>query len=167
MQPRSHACGIPSATQPVIRPATDADDPADLARVWRRAWCSANPSVRPVAPPGHWEARVRAELGPPCVVLVRAVGPQVTAFLVLDVGRAHLHQLFVDPGCQGRGVGAELLREVIRLCPGGWTLHVAMGNHGARRFYARHGLVEGPVDTHPATGRERVLCRWTPAAAAG
>ncbi|KRD46627.1 GCN5 family acetyltransferase [Acidovorax sp. Root275] len=150
---------------PLVRPATDADL-ASLARVWRRAWCSANPSVASVAPPDHWEARVRAEFGLPCVTLVRAIGQEVTAFLVLDMAHAHLHQLFVDPDCQGQGVGAALLQQVHHLCPGGWTLHVATANHSARRFYARHGLVEGAVDTHPATGRERVLCRWLPPAAA-
>jgi putative acetyltransferase len=148
-----------------MRPATEADC-ASLARVWRRAWCSANPSVQQVAPPAHWEARVRAEFAPPCMTLVHAAEPEATAFLVLDVARAYLHQLFVDPDCQGQGVGAELLQQVNRLCPGGWTLHVATGNHRARRFYARQGLVEGLVDTHPATGRDRVLCRWSPPAAA-
>ncbi len=100
------------------------------------------------------------------MTLVRSVGPAVTAFLVLDVARAYLHQLFVDPDCQGQGVGAELLQQVHRLCPGGWALHVATANGGARRFYARYGLVEGPVDIHPVTGRERVLCRWWPPEAA-
>ena len=146
---------------PLLRPATDADC-TPLARVWRRAWCSANPSVASVAPPDHWEARVRAEFGPPCVTLVRAEGPEVTAFLVLDPAQAHVHQLFVDPDWQGQGVGAELVQQVHRLCPVGWTLHVATANSGARRFYARHGLVEGLVDTHPVTGRERVSCRWLP-----
>jgi putative acetyltransferase len=100
------------------------------------------------------------------VALVRAAGAEVTAFLVLDVARSYMHQLFVDPCLQGQGAGSELLHQVHRLCPGGWTLHVATGNHGARRFYARHGLVEGLIDTHPATGRERVLCRWLPTLAA-
>lgn len=154
-----------STILPLMRPATDADS-AGLARVWRRAWCSANPSVELVAPPDHWEARVRAEFGLPCVTLVRAAGQEARAFLVLDMAHAHLHQLFVDPDCQGQGVGGELLQHVNRLCPGGWTLHVATANHSARRFYARHGLVEGAVDTHPGTGRERVLCRWSPPAAA-
>lgn len=154
----------PASSLPSLRPATDADC-APLARVWRRAWCSANPSVDGVALPAHWEARVRAEWVPPCVTLVRAVGAEVTAFMVLDPAQAYLHQLCVDPDWQGRGVGAQLLQQVHRLCPGGWTLHVATGNHGARRFYARQGLAEGQVDTHPATGRERVLCRWLPAAA--
>ncbi|WP_306554015.1 GNAT family N-acetyltransferase [Acidovorax sp.] len=159
MLPRALA----SSAQPFMRPATDADC-ASLARVWRRAWCSANPSVESVAPPDHWEARVRAEFGLPCVTLVRAAGPEITAFLVLDLASAYLHQLFVDPDFQGQGAGAELLQQVNRLCPDGWTLHVATANHGARRFYARHGLVAGLVDTHPATGRERVLCRWSPPA---
>ena len=86
----------PVSLLPLLRPATDADC-TPLARVWRRAWCSANPSVASVAPPDHWEARVRAEFGPPCVTLVRAEGPEVTAFLVLDPAQAHAVCEAADP----------------------------------------------------------------------
>ena len=43
-------------------------------------------------------------------------------------------------------------------------LHVATANQRARKFYAACGLVEQTVDRHPQTGRERVLCRWSPPA---
>lgn len=143
----------------VLRPATEADAPA-LAALWRRAWASANPSVAEVAPLAHWLARVQAEFGPPCLTLVGEGDGTAVAFLVLDVGAAHLHQLFVDPGMQGGGVGAALVAQVCMLCPAGWSLHVASTNLRARRFYAHCGLQEREHDRHPATGRERVLCRW-------
>lgn len=143
----------------MLRPATGADAPA-LAALWRRAWASANPSVAEVAPLAHWRERVDAEFGPPVLTLVGECGGTAVAFMVLDVEAAHLYQLFVDPGMQGLGIGAALVAQVCTLCPQGWSLHVASTNLRARRFYARCGLQERGHDRHPATGRERVLCRW-------
>ncbi|MES2613774.1 MAG: GNAT family N-acetyltransferase [Pseudomonadota bacterium] len=147
------------STTPVLRRATGADAPA-LAALWRGAWASANPSVAEVAPLAHWLVRVDAEFGPPCLTLVGERGGTAVGFMVLDVEAAHLHQLFVDPGMQGGGIGAALVARVCMLCPAGWSLHVASSNLRARRFYARCGLQEHGHDRHPATGRERVLCRW-------
>ena len=58
-----------------------------------------------------------------------------------SVTRRHLENLFVDPGVQGRGVGAALLREVEARLPGvePITLHCLQVNADARRFYERHG----------------------------
>lgn len=145
-----------------LRRAAPADIPR-LARVWRASWGSANPAVQAVAPLAHWEARARAEFGPPCTTMLIERGQAVQAFMVLDQTLGHLHQLFVAPEAQGHGLGAALVQQICEhLCPRGWTLHVATGNQGARRFYARCGLVEEGTDRHPQTGRERVLCRWAP-----
>lgn len=142
-----------------LRSATVVDAPA-LAALWRRAWASANPAVAELAPLAHWQERVQAEFGPPCLTLVGEWHGRAVAFLVLDVGAGCLHQLFVEPELQGQGIGAAMVARVCALCPAGWSLHVASGNLGARRFYARCGLQEGAHDRHPVTGRERVLCRW-------
>ena len=117
-----------------------------------------------MAPLPHWLARVQAEFGPPCLTLALAGERDggIVAFMVLDLGRAHLHQLFVDPDAQGTGIGAALVAQVCALCPAGWSLHVASTNLRARRFYVRCGLQELEHGTHPATGRKRVLCRWLP-----
>jgi len=134
-----------------------------LAQLWRAAWASANPAVSSVAPLAHWMARVDAEFGPPCTTVVLEQAGAVVAFMVLDLPRGHLQQLFVAPWAQGQGLGAVLVREICeKFCPQGWTLHVATANQRARRFYARCGLQEEAVDHHPDTGRERVLCRWVP-----
>lgn len=148
-----------------LRPAGLHDAPA-IARVWRRAWASANPQVAEVAPLAHWEARVRGEFGLPCVAQVVEHKGQIAAFLVLDAEQAYLCQLFVDPRQQGKGWGAAMLAWVCAACPKGWSLHVAEANEGARRFYERHGLRPGLTDRHPVTGRSRVRYCWEPASAA-
>lgn len=146
----------------VLRTATAADAPR-LARLWRDAWSSANPLAASVAPLPHWEGRVQAEFGAPCTVLLaERDGGEVVAFMVLDLAHSHLEQLFVAPAAQSQGWGGALVREICQRLPAGWTLHVATANQRARRFYARCGLVEDVVDRNPHTGRERVLCRWTP-----
>jgi ribosomal protein S18 acetylase RimI-like enzyme len=52
-----------------------------------------------------------------------------------------LDHLFIRPDATGRGVGSVLLDLVKSLRPDGFSLWVFESNTGARRFYARHGLV--------------------------
>ena len=53
-----------------------------------------------------------------------------------------LDHLFVEPDRCGSGIGTVLLDVVKSLRPAGFSLWVFESNTGARRFYARHGLVE-------------------------
>ena len=53
-----------------------------------------------------------------------------------------LHSLYVDPAAQGEGVGGMLLDLAKSLRPAGFCLYVFESNTPARRFYARHGLVD-------------------------
>lgn len=55
---------------------------------------------------------------------------------------AWLDHLFVRPDTTGAGVGSVLLDLVKSVRPDGFSLWVFESNAGARRFYARHGLVE-------------------------
>jgi ribosomal protein S18 acetylase RimI-like enzyme len=58
-------------------------------------------------------------------------------------GAAHLAYLFVDPGCQGRGIGKRLMERALdharRLGYRRATLGVAVVNVPARRFYESAG----------------------------
>ncbi len=60
-----------------------------------------------------------------------------------------LYTLVVAPGRRGRGVGAALLAalDAVLAAEGVTSLRVEVlvGNDDARRFYRRHGLVEGEV----------------------
>lgn len=53
-----------------------------------------------------------------------------------------LHGLYVDPAHTSEGIGSALLDLVKSLRPDGFGLWVFESNTPARRFYARHGLVE-------------------------
>ncbi|MBV7543567.1 GNAT family N-acetyltransferase [Acidovorax sp. sic0104] len=126
-------CLLDLAPAVALRPAAP-DDVLRLARLWRDAWSSANPSAPAVAPLPHWEARVRAEFGAPHTALLaeRADGT-LLAFMVLDLRRSHLEQLFVAPAAQGQGLGAAMVREICaRLCPAGWTLEPVQDLFGDR-----------------------------------
>lgn len=50
-----------------------------------------------------------------------------------------LHSLFVDPQCQGTGVGSALLKEVQRRFTGTGALKCLEKNTSALAFYQRHG----------------------------
>lgn len=149
----------------MLRVACSTDDEA-IAKLWRLAWASANPHAAHLEPIEHWLARVRAEFRPPSRTLVyEADACGILAFMVLDVEGAYLHQLFVQPGVHRRGVGSALLARVCQLCPSGWSLHVAIANEGARRFYENHGLVKGVASLNPSTHRERLAYAWRPSVA--
>ncbi len=133
-----------------------------LAGIWRRGWVSSNRSAEHVEPIAHWLTRVQAEFVPPADVLLAARGRQVIGFMVLQMQRAYVAQLFVEPHLHGQGLGRLLLGEARMRMPRGWRLHVATANVSAQRFYERYGLVRGIVDCQPHTGRERVAYHWHP-----
>ena len=68
-------------------------------------------------------------------MLVSATGNRLTGFLLMTDG--HIDMLFMDPDASGQGGGALLLQEAE--LKGARTLECFRDNHGARRFYERHG----------------------------
>jgi GNAT superfamily N-acetyltransferase len=61
------------------------------------------------------------------------------AILALDGDEVDL--LYVDPDRTGHGIGTRLLRLAQERRPIGLSLWAFQSNHGARRFYERHGFV--------------------------
>jgi putative acetyltransferase len=68
-------------------------------------------------------------------MLVSVAGNQLTGFLLMT--DRHIDMLFMDPAASGQGGGALLLQAAEER--GAKSLECFRDNHGARRFYERHG----------------------------
>jgi putative acetyltransferase len=68
-------------------------------------------------------------------MLVALSGEEPIGFLLMTGG--HIDMLFMDPAASRRGGGALLLKAAE--ARGARTLECFRDNHGARRFYERHG----------------------------
>jgi GNAT superfamily N-acetyltransferase len=80
------------------------------------------------------------------------------------LGAAMLDHLYVDPAAQNRGLGTRLLDHAKSQRPAGFQLWVFQQNHGARRFYERHGcslvkLTDGSLNMEKEPD---ALYEWTP-----
>lgn len=69
-----------------------------------------------------------------------------------------IHNLFVDPGAQGRGAGTALLEFAYGLADGPVTLKCDPLNQASLRFYQRRGMTEAGRGVG-AQGRPYVLLR--------
>jgi GNAT superfamily N-acetyltransferase len=75
-----------------------------------------------------------------------------------------LHDLYVAPGSQGRGVGSALFDRVREVRPGGFRLWAFRDNTRARQFYEARGCrVIGATDGDNEEGLPDVLYEWRPA----
>ena len=86
----------------------------------------------------HWVAAV---LIPNEEVWVAAT-PDGSVIAVLALTSDMIDQLYVAPGCTGRGIGSRLVTLAKIRRPAGLDLYTFQVNVGARRFYERHGFVE-------------------------
>jgi ribosomal protein S18 acetylase RimI-like enzyme len=77
-------------------------------------------------------------------------------------GDASLRHLWVTPGDQDQGVGTALLEVAKKRSPDGLKLSVFQQNHGARRFYERHGftLVELRDGSQNSEGEADAIYEW-------
>lgn len=92
---------------------------------------------------------------------VAMVGGRLAGFVNVDPrdGVAHISYLFVEPHFQGRGIGATLLERAVadsrRRGFARATLHTAVLNARARRFYERaRWAATGEVTFHEEIGLE-------------
>jgi ribosomal protein S18 acetylase RimI-like enzyme len=138
--------------------ASDATEVADLgARTFAAAFGHLYPAedLSAFLTEVHDKDRVAAEIADPLIAVwlaqqeSRAVGYAVAGPCGLPhpgvtEGCGELKRIYVEPGLQGEGVGKQLFDAAMgwlerdgprRLWIGVWS-----GNHGAQRFYERHGF---------------------------
>lgn len=119
-----------------LRAATGADLPA-LARVAQRSYQSAfadilEDDVLASRDADFFAARLATTLE---ALIVAVDDENPLGFLLMTDG--HIDMLFMDPESTGKGVGSRLLDYAER--NGAKSLECFRDNHGARRFYERHG----------------------------
>jgi GNAT superfamily N-acetyltransferase len=94
-------------------------------------------------------------------VWVAEVSGAIAGILVLEDD--WIDQLYVDPERTSAGVGARLLALAKERRPGGLQLWTFQSNHGARRFYERHGFLA--MQTTAGNNEEKapdVRYQWHP-----
>lgn len=84
-------------------------------------------------------------------MLVALVQDKPIGFLLMTEG--HIDMLFMDPDASGQGGGALLLKQAEFL--GARSLECFRDNHGARRFYERHGWQVAREYEREFAGRSR------------
>ena len=86
----------------------------------------------------------------------------LAGMLVLDA--EWIDQLYVDPDLTRAGIGAELMVAAKRERPDGLRLWTFASNHGAQRFYLRHGFRE--IERTDGSGNEErapdIQYAWLP-----
>lgn len=127
----------------LLRPADHGDLDA-VVGVHLRA--RARAVERGTMPPGVHDAAgtrgwLRERLAVDEVWVADVDGAGVVGYVRM-AGEAWLDDLYVLPEHAGRGIGSALLELARARRPGGFCLWVFEVNAPARRFYARHGLLE-------------------------
>ena len=118
------------------------EDAASIAELYTRARVAAVPQMPPAMHTAAEDLRwFGTQLARPDREVWVAERPgEILGYAMVDA--VWLDHLFVRPESTGDGIGAALLDLVKSLRPDGFALWVFESNTGARRFYARHGLVE-------------------------
>lgn len=123
-----------------VRPADPADAVA-MADLYTAARVAAVPSMPPAVHTNDEDrAWLAAALAGRRTGWVAERGGELAGYALVEDD--WLDHLFVRPDLTGSGVGSMLLDVVKSIRPRGFCLWVFESNAGARRFYARHGLVE-------------------------
>ncbi|WP_165820023.1 GNAT family N-acetyltransferase [Microvirga sp. KLBC 81] len=87
---------------------------------------------------------------------------KIAGFLLMADG--HIDMLFMDPAVSGQGGGARLLEAAEKR--GAKSLECFRDNHGARRFYERHGWRVTRAYEREFAGRNRSFVFYEKGAAA-
>ncbi|KLK94200.1 hypothetical protein AA309_04330 [Microvirga vignae] len=120
----------------IVRPAR-AEDILALAEVAARSYSVSfgtilEPEVLATRNAAFFAERFRSSCE--CMLIAEQNG-KIAGFLLMTDG--HIDMLFMDPAVSGQGGGARLLEAAEKR--GAKSLECFRDNHGARRFYERHG----------------------------
>lgn len=131
-----------------IRPFRDEDEPA-VVGVWYRSGKAAY-AFLPL-----WQALTldgaakifREVIRVQCKIWVGTLNEQVVAYLAMK--GSYIDRMYVDPSEWHRGWGTQLVVFAKSICPYGLELRTHQENHGARRFYEKHGFKAVKFGTSP------------------
>lgn len=137
-----------------IRPIRT-DEIESTVRMWRRSREAAQPwlEARMGYTPANDRWFFREMLVRRCDVWVALDGERIVGLLA--IAGDHVHQLYVEPADQRRGIGSALLGQAFSSSPARLMLHTHQRNAGAQRFYEHHGFrevargVSAPPESEP------------------
>ena len=144
---------------PLIRPYRS-EDQTIVCKIWWHAHVSAGLTHAEDVTLESLALRLAHEITGGWQVYVAEVDGQIAGFLAINPASAYLHQLFVSPQAQNRGLGLALLEHAKSNCPDGFTLRMDAQNASARRFYLRHGLRTLRSEPHPRFGHLVDVLAW-------
>jgi putative acetyltransferase len=137
------------------------DDVDEIARIFRDSRAEAMPWLPDLHTAEEDREFFRGRMNEDHEFWVVESDGRVVGFARMD--GAELHDLYVDPAYQRRGVGDALFARAKDSMPTGFRWYVFQGNAGARRFYeARGGVV---IELKDAGGEEQLpdaLYEWRP-----
>jgi putative acetyltransferase len=153
--------GRPQTLQePAFRLMPRSDDLESLADLWVASWRAAMPDIDFEARRAWFLAYLK-DLEAQGAKTICAFGAErLLGFILLDETRGALEQIAVAPNLFGTGVGALLLDEAKRLCPGGLSLEVNADNPRAVCFYEKAGFAVHGAGVNPTSGSEIWKMRW-------
>lgn len=121
-----------------LRPAT-LDDAAEVAAIHLAARREAMPYLPVLHTDDETFRWVRDSVITQQAVWVATEDDGVAGYIALT--EEELHDLYVRPGAQGKGVGSALLEKAKELSVGTLRLWTFQRNTNARRFYERRGFI--------------------------
>src|SRR5215207_5775417 len=119
------------------------EDLDPLVDLWYDTWHAAFPDLRHHEPKDVWRRRFEQEIAVQEQVFVVELDGRIVAFLAVKdqgAGLGYLHEIFVAPEHQQRGLGSRLMALAKERAPAGLSLHTLQRNAQAAAFYERHGF---------------------------
>lgn len=140
------------------------DDLDPVVDLWYDTWHATFPDLRHHEPKEEWRRRFEREIAVEERVYVAELDGGIAGFLAVKDeggGEGYLHEIFVAPAFQRRGIGSTLMALAKELAPAGLRLHTLQRNAQAAAFYERHGFV---VESRGIgrVGLPNARYRWAP-----